>query len=196
MKKTILILSAIALVLILLVAGGLWYFISRLPKVKTPEAPADLETYLAEKWTMYRLRSWNEDTGELVLEYPQKLTYEQFCKYGAELDFDADALAQKDRLEDLCLGIETRLKQQLRGNGLYRGPGGKSDHLLGRMKATQNSLRQLPQGVLCWFDYCALPVFLGIKAATRANRVPRPPQPSAIQPKGIAGMVVVVGAVL
>ena len=95
MKKTILILSAIALVLILLVAGGLWYFISRLPKVKTPEAPADLETYLAEKWTMYRLRSWNEDTGELVLEYPQKLTYEQFCKYGAELDFDADALVEE-----------------------------------------------------------------------------------------------------
>ena len=118
MKKTILILSAIALVLILLVAGGLWYFISRLPKVKTPEAPADLETYLAEKWTMYRLRSWNEDTGELVLEYPQKLTYAQFCKYGAELDFDADALAQKDRLEDLCLGIETRLKQQVRSASL------------------------------------------------------------------------------
>lgn len=114
MKKTMIILVSVALVLILLVVGLLWYLIARLPKLKNADQPDDLETYLTEKWSFYRLRSWDEDSGALVLEYPQRLTYEQFRKYGAELDLAADALAQREHLEALCIGVAGRLKQQVK----------------------------------------------------------------------------------
>ena len=108
------ILVAVALTLILLVVGLLWFLISRLPKVKTSEQPDGVEAYIAEKWSFYRLRSWDEDSGTLVLEYPQKLTYEQFRKYGAQLELSADALAQMDHMKGICIGIADRLNKQVR----------------------------------------------------------------------------------
>ena len=117
MKKTIILRLVLALVLLLLAVG--LAFLPRLissfvPKAETGYRPDDVEAYLTEKWSFYRLRSWDEAAGALVLEYPQQLTYEQFEKYGETLDFDADALAQTDRMREVCVGIAARLQKQVR----------------------------------------------------------------------------------
>lgn len=98
MKKTMLILSAIALVLILLVGGGIWYLISSLTGAEQPQTRSEVAVYLAEHWPMYRLRSWNPDTGVMELENPQQLTYERIEKYGAVLDLTADQPGQMKSL--------------------------------------------------------------------------------------------------
>lgn len=105
MKKTMLILSAVALILTLLVGGGIWFLISRLTGASRPTEKTDLETYLAEHWTFYRLRSWDPDSGVLELENPQKLAYAQMEKYGEELDLGEDAAAQAEQIRSLRIGL-------------------------------------------------------------------------------------------
>jgi hypothetical protein len=84
-KRTMLTLAAVALVLILLVGGLLWMLISGLGDSRSGGGE-DLETYLKENWSVFRLRSWDPAAGELELEYPLRFTYEQMQKYGASLD--------------------------------------------------------------------------------------------------------------
>lgn len=105
MKKTMLLLSAAALILILLVGGGIWFLISRLTGSSRQTEKTDLETYLAEHWTFYRLRAWDPDSGVLELENPQKLTYAQMEKYGEELNLGEDAAAQAEHIRSLRIGL-------------------------------------------------------------------------------------------
>ena len=105
MKKTMLILSAVALVLILAVGGGIWFFISKLTAKEAVPEKSTVETYLNEHWSFYRLRSWDPASGALELDYPQRHTFEQMKKYGAALDFSADALAQTQHMQDIRYGL-------------------------------------------------------------------------------------------
>jgi flagellar basal body-associated protein FliL len=70
MKKTMLILSAVALVLILAVGGGIWFFISKLTAKEAVPEKSTVETYLNGHWSFYRLRSWDPASGALELDYP------------------------------------------------------------------------------------------------------------------------------
>ena len=113
MKKTMLILVSVALVLILLTLGLLWWLISGLAGRKASGyAPDSVAEYIAEKWTFYRLRSWDPDRRSLELEYPQELTYDQFARYGAELGFTEAALDQTEQMRNLCRGMQERLGLQ------------------------------------------------------------------------------------
>ena len=87
-KRTMKILAVLALVLLLLVGGGLWTLLSMLNPGKTPAATGegDLESYLSEKWTVFQLRAWEPETGTLELDYPLRFSYAQMEKYGASLD--------------------------------------------------------------------------------------------------------------
>ena len=105
MKKTMLILSAIALVLVLLVGGGIWFLISHLTGAEQKTEKQELAPDLAEHWDFFRLRSWDAESGVLELESPQKLTYAQMEKYGEELNLADDALAQLDHIQSLRIGL-------------------------------------------------------------------------------------------
>ena len=90
-KRTMLILAVVALVLILLVGGGIWALLSMLDAGNTPisSGPVEreaMEAYLTEKWPVFRLRSWDPETGSLELDYSLRFTYEQMEKYGGTLD--------------------------------------------------------------------------------------------------------------
>ena len=50
MKKTMIVLSSVALVGVLLVGGGIWFLISRLTGAVRPVRTDDVKTYLAEHW--------------------------------------------------------------------------------------------------------------------------------------------------
>ena len=86
-----LILIAVALVLILLVGGGIWGLLSMVD-AGNPPAPSGtvdneaMETYLTEKWPVFQLRSWEPETGALELDYPLRFTYTQMKKYGGTMD--------------------------------------------------------------------------------------------------------------
>lgn len=108
MKKTMIVLSSVALVGVLLVGGGIWFLISRLTGAVRPVRTDDVKTYLAEHWDFYSLRAWDPQTGLLELDCPQRFTFEQMEKYGAELDFTADALAQTEHLAALRRGLAER----------------------------------------------------------------------------------------
>ena len=84
MKKTMLALGALALVLVLLGGALVWGLFSRLnpPREERP----DLETYLAQAWPLFRLRSWDPEAGTLELDYPLRFTYAQMEKYGGTLE--------------------------------------------------------------------------------------------------------------
>lgn len=84
-KRTMLILSAVALVLILVVVGLLAGLFSGLSGLSRNE-PQALEDYLAAQWPIFRLRSWDAESGALELEYPLRFSYAQMQKYGAKLD--------------------------------------------------------------------------------------------------------------
>ena len=115
MKKTVIVLLAVALVLILVTGALLWYFLSLLPRQKAPASNADVERYLAENWTIFRVAGWDAERAELKLEYDLPFTYSQVVKY-------ADAVEELRQtpegnlrtLEDLCdtvreeLGVEIR----------------------------------------------------------------------------------------
>ena len=94
MKKTILLLSALALVLIAVVVSLLLGFFSRLGQIGRPKA--DLEDYLEENWSVFTLRSWDEETGALELDYPLRFSYEQMRKYGGSLE-ELQALPEGNR---------------------------------------------------------------------------------------------------
>ena len=105
MKKTLLLLSALALVLILAVVGLLLGFFSRLGQIGQPKA--DLERYLAENWPVFTLRSWDEETGALELDYPLRFSYEQMQKYGASLE-ELQALPEGNRATVAALKTAVR----------------------------------------------------------------------------------------
>ena len=87
-NRTLRILIAVALVLVLLVGGPIWAILSIFDGGTLPTASkdADVETYLTEKWPVFQLRSWDPETGALTLDYPLRFTYEQMEKYGGTLD--------------------------------------------------------------------------------------------------------------
>ncbi|MBR6414352.1 MAG: hypothetical protein IKS21_07065 [Oscillospiraceae bacterium] len=87
MKKSVLILAAVALVLVLLAAVLLLQLVSRLnPEQGTGEATQSLEEYLRDQWPVFSLRGWNVETGALELDYPLRFSLEQMKKYGAALE--------------------------------------------------------------------------------------------------------------
>ena len=87
MKKSVLILAAVALVLVLLAAVLLLQLVSRLnPEQGTGEATQSLEEYLRDQWPVFSLRGWNAETGALELDYPVRFSLEQMKKYGAALE--------------------------------------------------------------------------------------------------------------
>lgn len=83
-KRTMLILSAVALALILAVALLLSGLLSGLSGDRR-ESKA-LEDYLAEDWPIFRLRRWDAESGSLELEYPLRFSYAQMEKYGASVE--------------------------------------------------------------------------------------------------------------
>lgn len=86
MKKTMLILCAVALVLILLTVGLLAGLFSALGGGKGSASAPSLEAYLAESWPLFSLRRWDPEQGQLELDYPLRFTYKQMKKYGAVLE--------------------------------------------------------------------------------------------------------------
>ena len=46
----------------------------------------ELEDWLAESWPLFRLRSWDAESGALELDYPLRFSYAQMEKYGATID--------------------------------------------------------------------------------------------------------------
>jgi len=84
MKKPMMILLSVALVLILTVAVLLVVFFFKLRPAQEQLPP--LEDYLAEHWTVFKLKSWDAGTGMLELDYPLRFTYEQMKKYGATME--------------------------------------------------------------------------------------------------------------
>ena len=84
MKKTMIILVSVALVLCLTVAVLLVTFFFKLQPEQEKKIP--LEDYLAEQWTVFKLRSWDAGTGSLELDYPLRFTYEQMKKYGGSME--------------------------------------------------------------------------------------------------------------
>ena len=87
-KRTMRILIAVALILVLLVGGPIWAILSLFDGGRLPTAKkdADVETYLTEKWPVFQLRSWDPETGALELDYPLRFSYAQMEKYGGTLD--------------------------------------------------------------------------------------------------------------
>ena len=83
-KKTLLILLALGLVLVVLTAVLLIALFSGPSAPETGEQP--LEDYLAESWPLFRLHSWDPETGELELDYLLRFTYAQMEKYGGRLE--------------------------------------------------------------------------------------------------------------
>ena len=77
-KRWMIVLGVIALALILALAALLLL----LPGgSKQP-----LDRYIAENWTVFRLRSWDEKSGALELDYPLRFRYEQMEKYGGKIE--------------------------------------------------------------------------------------------------------------
>lgn len=85
-KRVLLVLTAIALVLILLTTGLIWYLVKTLSASAGKPSETELGPYLAEKWTVFELRSWDPEAGTLELDYPLRFTYAQMEKYGASLE--------------------------------------------------------------------------------------------------------------
>lgn len=84
-KRLMLLLAGIALVLILLVGFLLYALFSGLSGGER-QAQQPLEDYLAEHWPIFRLRSWDPETGTLELDYPLRFSYAQMEKYGASVE--------------------------------------------------------------------------------------------------------------
>lgn len=85
-KRLLLILAGIALALILLTVGLIWYLVKSLSAASEKLPKAEFESYLAEKWTVFQLRSWDPEAGSLELDYPLRFSYAQMEKYGGSLD--------------------------------------------------------------------------------------------------------------
>ena len=84
-KKTLLLLAGVALILLILAAVLLALLFSGLPGGEQKQSQG-LEKYLAEQWTVFRLRSWDPETGSLELDYPLRFSYAQMEKYGASVE--------------------------------------------------------------------------------------------------------------
>ncbi len=86
MKKTMLILCAVALVLIVLCLVLLGGLLTGLGAGSGPARGQGMEDYLSQRWPLFTLRSWDEDSGALELEYPLRFSYAQMEKYGGTLE--------------------------------------------------------------------------------------------------------------
>lgn len=118
MKKTLRLLLILALVLLLLAGGLAWALLRRI----SPEAPPqeELESYLAESWPLFQLRSWDPGTGSLELDYPLRFSYAQMRKYGATLP-ELRELPQGNlaTLADLKTAVRERTGQSIRSATVY-----------------------------------------------------------------------------
>lgn len=85
-KRLLLIFAVIALALILLTVGLIWYLVKSLSAASEKLPKAEFESYLTEKWTVFQLRSWDPETGCLELDYPLRFSYAQMEKYGGSLE--------------------------------------------------------------------------------------------------------------
>ncbi|MBR6119091.1 MAG: hypothetical protein IKH77_04795 [Clostridia bacterium] len=84
-KRGLLLLAGLALALMLLAALLLVLLFSGLTGREEGQKPS-LEDYLAEQWTVFRLRAWDPETGALELDYPLRFSYAQMEKYGAAVE--------------------------------------------------------------------------------------------------------------
>ena len=105
MKKTMLILTAAVLVLILVTGGLIWYLISAISKAGAPADARSVEDYLAGQWPGYRLEEWDPDTGDLRLSRSLNNTYEQLEKYGAQAEMNDLVLGHLDTIEVIAAGL-------------------------------------------------------------------------------------------
>ncbi len=105
MKKTMLILIAAALVLILAAGGLIWYLLSALSRAGAPAATKSVEDYLAEQWPGYRLEEWDADAGSLRLSRSLKLTYEQLEKYGDQPEMNDLVRGHLDTMGQIAAGL-------------------------------------------------------------------------------------------
>ena len=107
MKKTIVLLLCLALALMLVVGGVLWYLFSRL----TPPAPKTggqtVEEYVAESWPDYTLESYDPADGSLRLGLDLRLTYEQLVQYGDQPEMEDLVLGHLDTMEEIARGAQT-----------------------------------------------------------------------------------------
>lgn len=118
MKKTILLLSALALVLIVLSVGLLMGLFSGIQPKQPPGQ--DLEGYLSKNWSVFRLRSWDANSGTLELDYPLPFTLEQMKKYGGRLEELRDLPeGNRSTLVDLKLSLEACFPGAVRHITLY-----------------------------------------------------------------------------
>ncbi len=140
MKKTMIVLVSVALVLTVLVGGLLaWLFIKLNPK---QEAAPSVEAYLTENWKVFRLRSYDPDTGSLALDYPLQFTYAQMKKYGGSMQELQDLpIGNLDTVESLKTAVRETTKVILRNVTVY-----------GMTSDEQVAYTVLPDGTItaCW----------------------------------------------
>lgn len=139
-KRTLGVLAALALVLILLAGGLLWAMLSPLSRGRS-ETP-DLPDWLEGRWTVFALRQWDPDAGTLELDYPLRFTYEQMEKYGGTIPEVGEI--PRGNLETL-----STLREDLRQN---LGLTDLSITLYGRTTDGQTAYTLFPDGSLslCW----------------------------------------------
>lgn len=113
MKKTIIALGILVLIFVLILGALLWYLLSILPEKRTSDA--SVQEYLTEHWTIFTVKSWDGDSGELELDYVLPFTYEQVTKYAD----DVEELAQTPEgnlktAADLCATVREELGVEIR----------------------------------------------------------------------------------
>ena len=118
MKKTMLLLTGLALLLIALSVGLLMGLFSQLNPAQADAL--DMETYLSENWRVFQLRSWDPKTGSLELNYPLPFSLEQMKKYGDRLE-ELRELPEGNRgtLADLRLSLEESVSGTVRQISVY-----------------------------------------------------------------------------
>ena len=106
MKKTIILLALLAFVLIGAAAVLLVQLLSYAPSEQSPAV--ELESFLAENWSVFQLRSWDAKTGALELDYPLPFSLEQMKKYAGVME-ELQAIPEGNRrtLIDLKLALQT-----------------------------------------------------------------------------------------
>ena len=118
MKKSMIILVSVALVLCLTVAVLLVTFFFKLQPEQEKKIP--LEDYLAEQWTVFKLRSWDAGTGSLELDYPLRFTYEQMKKYGGSMEELRDLpTGNLDTIASLKTAVRNAAGAELRSVTVY-----------------------------------------------------------------------------
>ena len=114
MKKTMLILIAVVLVLILLVGGLIWYLVSALSGAGGAAEKLSVEAYLAEAWPDYSLEEWDAKNGDLRLSRSLRLTYKQLEKYGDQPEMNELVLGHLSTMEQIALGLTHSCGEEVR----------------------------------------------------------------------------------